>query len=146
MTRDVLVPMDESGPAWNALDYALSTYPEASLEALHVLDPARYRTYGGDVGIAFAGAGSLGRRQRERASELLAEAAERAASEDRALHTEIEEGHPPTVIVSYAEERGIDQIVVGSHGRTGVERLLLGSVAEAVVRRSPVPVTVVREF
>lgn len=146
MTRKILVPLDDSAPAWNALEYTLSTYPEASLTALHVLDPARHRSYGGDVSMAFSGEELLGRRQYEQASELLAEAAEWAETEGREVDTEIEEGYPAAVIVSYAEEHGIDQIVMGSHGRTGVKRLLLGSVAEAVVRRSPVPVTVVREF
>jgi nucleotide-binding universal stress UspA family protein len=46
--------------------------------------------------------------------------------------------------VDYAAEHDIDHIVVGSHGRTGASRILLGSVAETVARRSPVPVTIVR--
>jgi nucleotide-binding universal stress UspA family protein len=48
------------------------------------------------------------------------------------------------VIVTYADENDVDHVVLGSHGRKGLTRVLLGSVAEAVVRRSPVPVTVVR--
>jgi nucleotide-binding universal stress UspA family protein len=53
-------------------------------------------------------------------------------------------GRPSRAIVEYAEEHDIDHIVMGSHGRSGVTRILLGSVAETVVRRSPVPVTIVR--
>ncbi|MFW6265865.1 MAG: universal stress protein, partial [Halanaeroarchaeum sp.] len=44
----------------------------------------------------------------------------------------------------YVEETDVDHVVIGSHGRSGVGRILLGSVAERVVRRSPTPVTVVR--
>ena len=46
--------------------------------------------------------------------------------------------------MTYAEENDIDHIVVGSHGRGGVSRMLLGSVAETVARRSSVPVTIIR--
>ncbi|MFP4187941.1 MAG: universal stress protein [Halobacteriales archaeon] len=53
-------------------------------------------------------------------------------------------GDPAREIVAYAEENNVDRVVMGSHGRDGATRVLLGSVAETVVRRSPTPVTVVR--
>ncbi len=53
-------------------------------------------------------------------------------------------GHPAKAILRYADEHAVDGIVIGSHGREGPARVLLGSVAETVVRRSAVPVTVVR--
>ena len=49
-------------------------------------------------------------------------------------------GDPSTAIANLAEEEGADMIVMGTHGRTGLTRLLMGSVAEAVVRRAPCPV------
>ncbi len=52
-------------------------------------------------------------------------------------------GRPAREIVSYASRHGIDMIVMGTHGRTGVSRALLGSVAEAVVRRASCPVLTV---
>ena len=54
------------------------------------------------------------------------------------------DGKPAREIVSYAEKGDVDHIVMGSRGRSGLSRLLLGSVAETVVRRAPTPVTVVR--
>src|SRR5260370_20983463 len=54
------------------------------------------------------------------------------------------EGDPAGEIVRYARESGIDQIVLGTHGRTGVERLLMGSVAERVMRDAPCSVLVVK--
>jgi nucleotide-binding universal stress UspA family protein len=60
------------------------------------------------------------------------------------VDTTAEVGGPANAIVECAEEESVDHIVTGSHGRSGVTRILLGSVAETVVRRSPVPVTVVR--
>ncbi len=52
------------------------------------------------------------------------------------------EGDPPAEIVRYAKDAGIDQIVLGTHGRTGLERLLMGSVAERVMREAPCSVLV----
>lgn len=55
------------------------------------------------------------------------------------------EGHPADELTRYAEENEMDIIVMGTLGRTGINRLLLGSVAENVVRHSKVPVMVIRE-
>lgn len=57
--------------------------------------------------------------------------------------TAVEAGSPAVQIVRYAERHGIDLIVLGTHGRTGVTRALLGSVAERVVRTAPCPVLTV---
>ena len=54
------------------------------------------------------------------------------------------QGTPFVEIVRYAKSEGIDLIVVGSHGRTGLSHMLLGSVAERVVRKAPCPVLTVR--
>jgi len=54
------------------------------------------------------------------------------------------EGDPASEIVSYARDAGIDQIVIGTHGRTGIERMLMGSVAEKVMRDAPCSVLVVK--
>jgi len=54
------------------------------------------------------------------------------------------EGDPASQIVQYAEEAGIDLIVMGTHGRSGLERLLMGSVAEKVLRDAPCSVLVVK--
>jgi nucleotide-binding universal stress UspA family protein len=54
-------------------------------------------------------------------------------------------GDPASAIVSAAESEGADLIVMGTHGRTGLTRLLMGSVAEAVVRRAPCPVLTVKQ-
>lgn len=78
----------------------------------------------------------------ERASAVLDPVVERI--EDVPVESVHEVGHPARVIVDYARREDIDHVVIGSHGREGVSRLLLGSVAEKVVRRSPVPITVVR--
>ncbi len=60
-----------------------------------------------------------------------------------AVQGQVVEGHPAEAILHYAQEVGIDLIVVGTHGRRGWQRLVLGSVAAEVVRTSPVPVMTV---
>jgi nucleotide-binding universal stress UspA family protein len=62
---------------------------------------------------------------------------------NRATITEV--GNPADSIVEYATKNDIDHIIMGSHGRSGLSRIVVGSVAEEVVRKSPVAVTVARE-
>ncbi|MFB6122819.1 MAG: universal stress protein [Haloferacaceae archaeon] len=142
MTEQILVPIDGSEPSKKALDFALEQFPDADVVALTVVDPT-------DVGYASIEATpstfqKLHEAAREEAERVLDEATDRAAERGRDVRTERVVGAPARAIVDYAEEHDVDQVVVGSHGRTGVTRVLLGSVAETVVRRSPVPVTVVR--
>nr|WP_256421809.1 universal stress protein [Halobellus rarus] len=58
--------------------------------------------------------------------------------------TEIVDGNPHEEILDYVSEYGIDMVIMGTHGRTGLDRVVIGSVAERVVRQSPVPVLTVR--
>jgi len=55
------------------------------------------------------------------------------------------DGVPEDAILDYADENGIDLLVMGTHGRSGLDRYLVGSVTERVIRRSDAPVVVVRE-
>jgi nucleotide-binding universal stress UspA family protein len=61
-----------------------------------------------------------------------------------AIERLLSEGKPGEEIVAFAKERNCDLIVMGTHGRTGLERALLGSVAEQVVRAAPCPVLTLR--
>jgi nucleotide-binding universal stress UspA family protein len=78
---------------------------------------------------------------RTKVAEQIADLFEEA---DLDYETEIVFGDAAREIVDYAEANEIDQIVIGNHGRSGVSRVLLGSVGEKVVRRASMPVTVVR--
>lgn len=69
-----------------------------------------------------------------------------ADSVDRPVVTAVRRGAPADCILGYAEEAGADVVVVGTRGRHGPGNYHLGSVAEAVVRRSPVPVLTVRDL
>jgi len=78
----------------------------------------------------------------ERAEALLETSTESFGDLD--LTTAVEIGAPHSVILRYAGDHDVDLVVMGTHGRTGVERYLLGSVAEKVVRLADQPVVTVR--
>lgn len=142
MTRRILVPVDGSDPADAALSFVLSEFPDADVTVLSVVDPA-------DAGYASMETTPetferLEAAARKRAERVLEEARAAAAERGVEVTTETAVGAPARAIVRWTEDHDVDQVVVGSHGRRGVSRVLLGSVAESVVRRSPVPVTVVR--
>jgi nucleotide-binding universal stress UspA family protein len=60
------------------------------------------------------------------------------------IESMVVEGYPSAAIIDVAEKKSADLIVMGSHGRSGLKRLWIGSVAESVVREAPVPVLIVR--
>lgn len=64
---------------------------------------------------------------------------------DAEIETATEVGTVAEAVIDYAEERDIGHIVLGSHGRRGLSRFLLGSVAERVMKRAPGSVTVIRD-
>lgn len=136
----VLVPLDDSPQSMEAFEHAIEQFPEARLTLITVIDPIEVG-YSAEVVLP---SGEWFEAATDAAEERFETA--RAAVEDRELELEtaIEVGRPARVIVDYADDHGVDHVVMGSHGRSGVARVLLGSVAETVVRRSPVPVTVVR--
>ncbi|WP_440767360.1 universal stress protein [Natronorubrum sp. DTA7] len=79
------------------------------------------------------------------AAEALEEAERAAAQRDLEVTTTVRHGVPQEEIVDVAEVNAIDMIVVGTEGRTGLDHLVVGSVAEEIVRNAPVPVVTVRD-
>ena len=79
----------------------------------------------------------------EQAEAALDEIRHEAESWDVPLTTQILEGRPHEVILSYVDQQNIDLVVMGTHGRKGLDRYLIGSVTERVVRASDVPVLTV---
>lgn len=140
--RHVLVPVDRSAPAARALEYALEEYSDSPITVLHVINPSEVTISMHVEGSAYADA--LRDRAREAAEQLLADVTETAAARGATVRTAVEIGSPARAIPDYAERNDVTHIVIGNHGRRGASRVLLGSVAETVARRSPVPVTIVR--
>jgi nucleotide-binding universal stress UspA family protein len=139
--ENVLVPVDGSPLSEQALSYALDNFPDATITTIYVIDPAN------SILDVEAGGTPVAKdwyeNAQERASTVHTTATDLAAAHDQELETVTEVGSPAGAILEYAGDHGIDQIVLGSHGRSGIERALLGSVAETVARRTQVPVTIV---
>ena len=81
---------------------------------------------------------------KERAEKAIAELPDAAWCTGKTVVREVRYGYAYREIVRHAKEQNVDLIVVGTHGRTGLTHLFLGSVAEKVVRNAPCPVLTVR--
>jgi nucleotide-binding universal stress UspA family protein len=116
----------------------------AEVRVLHVVEPFPEdlaQTLGSKVQPDFAAARL---KRREQARELLAQAARKLEDAGFKVSSSIEEGDPRNVILREAEVWNADLIVLGSHGRTGLDRFLIGSVSEAVARHARCSVEIVR--
>jgi nucleotide-binding universal stress UspA family protein len=141
MAKRILIPVDESTQSQRALTYALEEYPEAAITILHVIDPREFRTYGGIEG--WVDLDQIGEQRRAHAKRLVKNAQQQAADQGRTVETGVVIGKASPTIIEYATDNDIDHIVMGSHRRSGINRLLFGSVAEKAIRKSPIPVTIV---
>ena len=142
IVQHVLVPIDFSATADRALEYAiaLGQQLQARLTLLHVLDltpvtmdemtPAVVATYLDDLETD--------------AQHLLQASLERVQRAGLQAESLLVQGTPTQTILDTAGEQGVDLIIMGTHGRTGLAHVFLGSVAEHVVRQGPCPVLVVR--
>ena len=147
MFETILVPTDGSKVAQKAVDHAvdLATKYDATLHALYVVDTDAVDIGLGTEQVERIKAGKFGEMEElqeraRKATNRVVEAAEQAGID----HTEeIRAGQPHKVIADYAEDNDIDLVVMGSAGRSGVKRALLGSVTERTLRSTHVPVLVV---
>ncbi|MCU4717038.1 universal stress protein [Halapricum hydrolyticum] len=162
MYSDILYPTDGSRGSIAALEHVrdLAERYDATVHVLSVLDTTHPalglgddpdkeavpgmvgHPEGGDEGMIGRRetAGELHEREQGRAETIVEEVASRLESVD--TRTAVQEGTPHEVILEYADD--VDMIVMGTHGYTGFERYMLGSVAEKVVRMADVPVVTVR--
>ena len=142
--RKICVPTDFSEHADHALAYGLSIASRYGCEVhvLHVAEDAE------DVAEAKALAESTSPVFVTDFLEKLEAEAEAAELEaklgDVGIVRAFRAGTPADEICRYVDEQGIDLVVIGTHGRTGLERLMMGSVAESLVRKCPCPVLSVR--
>ena len=137
----VLLPVVEREHGRRACDLATTLFPEGTLVLLHVLNPSEVG-YSQESAVPSVAQGWYDE-QKEASEELFADL-ESHVDDASSVECHREIGQPARTIVEQTAERRIDHVVMGSHGRRGISRLLLGTVAETVVRRSPVPVTVVQ--
>lgn len=167
MYDNILYPTDGSNGASAAMEHAvgLATQYNATLHVLFVIDSEHIesgmvpRTEDVERGRVTgmmkrdeetAGEGSMSRNEdideklRRRGMQLTQEVAAVLGEEGCETTTAVREGDPAQVITEYAEDNGVDLITMGTHGRRGIKRRLIGSVTENVVRTSEVPVLTVR--
>ncbi|MCB9743090.1 MAG: universal stress protein [Alphaproteobacteria bacterium] len=144
--KNILVPVDLSDSSARALRRAIELARQSggSITLLHVGVLAHIYTdelaMGGPMATLFTQASE------EAAKEQLHQLERMAKQEipEKVPHrVMIREGYPPQEILSQVEADKHDLIAMGTHGRTGLKRALLGSVAERVIRESPVPVLIV---
>jgi len=139
--RNIVVATDGSENSQRAISYGveIAKLSGATVHALYVVDTTSFSSIPMDAGW-------------EIMYETLRKEGEKAISEVK-KHGEVSgvevrevllEGHPSNEIIDFAENNNADLIVVGTLGKTGLDRFLMGSVAEKVVRGSKVPVLVVR--
>lgn len=135
----ILIATDDSEPAQQAIEEAITQAEafDATLHAVYVLEAAEPEP-GVDDPATREGVDTSADQALDRVV-----TAGRERELDGEIVSAVVRGQPAAAILQYASEHDIDLIVVGTHARTGLDRLIVGSVAEHVIRKSPVPVVTV---
>ena len=145
--KKILVPVDYSDCSRVAMEYALFLAErfDAEIEVLHVaeipLEEEEHTVVKPDTGEEEVLSGLIMHQAVKAGTEFLAPFVRDATIP---IERGLLKGRPGKVIVEAAADRGADLIVMGTHGRSGFDRLIMGSVTERVLRSAPCPVVVVR--
>jgi nucleotide-binding universal stress UspA family protein len=142
MYKKILIPTDGSDTAELAVEHGvkLAKAVNAKVYGLYVIDVSAF------TGVPTEAIWENMRELLEDEGKKALEKIEKVAKENRVKFENIlEEGVPSEDIVRISKEKGVDLIVMGTAGRTGLDRFLLGSVTEKVVRTSACPVLVVHK-
>jgi len=147
MYDKILVPTDGSETAENAVEHALDIAERygAEVHALYVVDTNSMSLALGAEQLDRIEQGQFGEMEKvkAKADEATGFVAGRARERGLDAVEHISSGQPYEKVASYADRNDVDLVVIGSHGRSGVKRALLGSVTERVLRETTVPVLVV---
>lgn len=139
MYSEILLPTDGGPASKAATDHAvdLAAQSDARLHALYVLDTSTYPALE-------AGTETVQSALKEEGQTALDSVTDAAEDADVPVVSELVSETPHEGIIEYATTNDVDLIVMGTHGRTGLDRFLLGSVTERVVRTAETPVLTVR--
>jgi len=139
----ILVPIDFSVHSKNALKYALPLAErfQACLHLVYVVEPTIYPA---DLGFGQVVLPGVEDELREKGADELKGLVEKEIGNRVKATTAVRSGNPHQEILREADDRGVDLIVVATHGHSGVEHMLFGSTADRIVRRSRVPVLTIR--
>ncbi len=140
----ILVPTDFSDCAQNVMDYAcdFAKRTSAALHLLYVVEPID--TFATVNGVEQSVYFDMIREVRESAKQKLGELEARLKADGYTVVSALKEGRPSDSIVEYADEHKVSLICISTHGRSGLNHLLLGSTTERVLRKSHCPVMVIR--
>jgi nucleotide-binding universal stress UspA family protein len=138
----ILVPTDGSACSAAAVDHALTVAErfDAVVHALYVVEADVV-----DHSAPAVDPETIREALRSEGADATAAVATRATARGVASVESVLEGVPVDAVLDYVDGEGIDLVVMGTHGRRGLDRYLVGSVTERVVRRADVPVLVVRD-
>jgi universal stress protein A len=141
--KTILCPIDFSEISANALEYAvfLASHHHAELLMLHVVEQLHEFEH---YQILVLTPQELAEEMEKQAHEKLTKLTEQIKKTIK-VETVVRQGKPFVEIIKEAKEKDMDLIVMASHGRTGVSHMLMGSVAEKVVRKANCPVLIVRD-
>ena len=141
--RSILVPIDFSVHSKKALKYAVPLAEKfgASLHLVYVVEPTIYPA---DLGFGQVVLPGVEEELREKGEGELQALMGREIGKRLKATSAVRTGNPHQEILREADEKGVDLIVVATHGHSGVEHMLFGSTADRVVRRSKVPVLIIR--
>lgn len=147
MYERILVPTDGSETAELAVEHAIDLAEQygADVHTLYVVDTDSMSLSLGAEQVDRIEQGHYDEMDevRDRADRATSYVADRAAERGLEVVEHVSAGKPHSQIATYVEDNGIDLVVMGSHGRSGVKRALLGSVTERTLRSTHVPVLVV---
>ncbi|MDR4506135.1 MAG: universal stress protein [Candidatus Scalindua sp.] len=140
--KKILCPIDHSDCSKEALKYAVSfaLREEALLYLLHVIDIRTFDENLDTITKQMPDDKSI-RQLREKLLECVPE----EIRSDMKIEAIVVQGIPFVEIISAAKQHNVDMLVLGTHGRTGLAHIMLGSVSEKVVRKAPCPVLTVRQ-
>ena len=145
MYQKALVPLDGSPLAECVLSHIKQLAKEGLVKELTLLNVVKFDIpWGGDFSERID-LDAIRKPLFAASRKYLGEVESRLATEGIKVKTEAREGNRPAdTITDYAREKGMDAIVIATHGYTGMKRLLLGSVSFGVLHQSPVPVLLIR--
>lgn len=133
MYQNILLPTDGSERSREAIDPALpiASQFDATIHALSVAEMVQQKD-------------QLRADAKEEAERALDEVETQVTGENIDVTRAIRTGMPGEEILQYVDQNDVDMIIMGTQGKTGLNRVLLGSIAEKIIRESPVPVMTVR--
>ncbi len=146
MVFKLLIATDGSKFSNRAVDYAIHMAKESKYEviALYVMNLKHFEVYALTHHDDITGYEDEDIKLKKEGEDALAYVKEKGAEAGVPVAVKMLRGYPPEQIMKLAKDEGVNMIVVGHLGRTGIERILLGSVTETIVRNAPCPVLVVR--